>query len=494
MKSLYFFAKGILGFDWLDEKIHLPLCKILEDYENNTRIKVILPRGWLKTTVVSCSYPLWRAINDPNVRVLLCQNTFTNACSKLRRIRGAIEGNQLFRTLSPEILPTTKSVWKTDSLCLNRPKDFDESTFEAAGSGTQVTSRHYDVIIEDDSVAPEDDDLTIDICAPSKEAVEKAIGWHRLAIPLLNNPMKSQNIVVGTRWGQVDLLAWIDEHEPHCITYTRAAKEGLDGLPDVNGTCVYPERFDEKTLKGIESSLGPYLYAALYMNSPMSSEDMKFDPTWIAYYNDAPMHLAVYTSVDLAGLPSDNKTSDLDYNVVCTTGKDLETGDIYVLDLWRKRATPGEVIDEIFAHFERWHFLKVKVEAVAYQSTLRYWINEKMKERNTHFVVENFTHGRRSKEARIEGLVPVFAQGKVFIRPHFKHLEQELLAYPMGQHDDTIDALSMHVPMWQTTRSRKDAVMREGNDPLSFDSAIKEIRGRLPKNKGFPFDVMRITA
>jgi len=202
----------------------------------------------------------------------------------------------------------------------------------------------------------------------------------------------------------------------------------------------------------------------------------------------------VYTTVDLAGLPSETqkgRQKEGDFNVVLTAGKDLDTGNVYVLDFWRKRANPGEVIDEIFAQYKRRKFLKARVEAVAYQATLRYWLLERMRKENIHFVVENFTHGRRSKEARIQGLVPMFASGKVFIRPHYKYLEQELLAYPMGQYDDCPDALSMHVPMWRATRSREDVKMDEdAKNPLSFDSAIREIQGRSAKKKGFPFDVM----
>jgi len=373
---------------------------------------------------------------------------------------------------------------------LNRSKDYDESTFEAAGAGTQVTSRHYDVIIEDDSVAPEGDDLDIDICAPSKDTVNKAIGWHRLAIPLQNNPSESQIVVVGTRWGIVDLLAWIDKNEPQYTTYTRAAKEGPDGLPDMNGICPYPSRFNEEVLEGIRASIGPYLYAALYMNSPMSSSQMTFDPDWIKHYDTEPAHLAVYTSIDPAGLPSETK-GDPDYNVVLTSGKDLDTGDVYVLDLWRKRANPGEVIDEIFAQYKRRKFLKARVEAVAYQATLKYWLRERMNKENIHFVVENFTHGRRSKEARILGLVPLFAAGRVFVRPQHKHLVQELLAYPLGQHDDTPDALSMHIPMWAMTKSQREVRMEEdARSPLSFDSALREIGQRQKKRKGFPYDLM----
>ena len=50
--DFYFFARGILGFDWLVPHIHKDLCRLLQDQEN-TRALIMLPRGWLKTTISS---------------------------------------------------------------------------------------------------------------------------------------------------------------------------------------------------------------------------------------------------------------------------------------------------------------------------------------------------------------------------------------------------------------------------------------------------------
>ena len=163
----------------------MPLCEKLENYKENTRMQFVLPRGWLKTTLCSQAYPMWRACKDPSIRVLLTQNTYKNAVSKLKPIKANFESNPLLRTLFPEVLPNNRSTWTGDSLCLNRPKAFNESTFEAAGVRTQVTSRHYDIIIEDDTVAPDFDELGGQALLPTKDQVEQAIGWHRLASPLL---------------------------------------------------------------------------------------------------------------------------------------------------------------------------------------------------------------------------------------------------------------------------------------------------------------------
>lgn len=474
--SLYFFAKGVLGLDWLDGEIHMPLCEKLENYKDNTRMQFVLPRGWLKTTLCSQAYPMWRACKDPSIRVLLTQNTYKNAVSKLKPIKANFESNPLLRTLFPEVLPNNRSTWTGDSLCLNRPKAFNESTFEAAGVRTQVTSRHYDIIIEDDTVAPDFDELGGQALLPTKDQVEQAIGWHRLASPLLTDLKKGQILVVGTRWYEKDLLSYIQENEPQYKICTRACLENELGEPDENGRPTYPARFDMEVINDLRRTMGTYLFSCLYMNKPIRSEDMVFQPEWFKFYEVHPVlnRLSVFTTVDLAGDP-ENQKGDPDYNIVMTTGKDMLTGHIYILDYFRKRCNPGEVIDAIFNHVNLWNPIKVGVEGVAYQGTLAYWIRERMRKENRHFFVECFTHGRRSKSSRIMGLQPLIANGTILMKRYMVDLISELQAFPLGAHDDLIDSLASQLPLWGKTKTFKEEKMVVSkNDPFLFDNIIKE--------------------
>ena len=541
MGNMYFFAKGVLGYDFMDEVIHRPLCRILELYDGYDetleppieeyrealldlidrhcatkqlvwapevieeriqdaltngvkKAKFTLPRGWLKTTTCSISYPMWRSIRDSNVRVLLAQNTFTNAVSKLASIKGQWETNEILRAMFPELLPGPQSTWKSESLCLMRKGAFAESTYEACGIQTQVTSRHYDLIIEDDTVAPGSEDLTEDVAVPPPEDIAKAIGWHKLTIPLLVNPGMGQNLVVGTRWAERDILSYIDEKEPHYWSVERACREDSRGRESTSGVVQYQSRFSEKVLVGIESTMGPYMFAALYRNKPMSSADMTFKPEWIRYYDNEPRDLTVYTTIDLATDPATAKGAKIDFNVVLTTGKCLQTGTIYVLDVWRERANPREVIDEIMRQHTCWNAIRTGCESVAYQASLLYWLRERQSEDNDWFAVEGITHGKRSKGSRIQGLQPLFSAGKILLRHHQQSVVKELLAFPMGEFDDVIDCLSMQSKFWQMTRS-KDEIIEKAKltDPLCVDNVLAELRARgLPK-KGFPFDVQRIT-
>lgn len=493
--SLYFFCKFVLGFDKLTPHIHGPICQLLQD-ESRRKLKFVLPRGWFKTTVCSIAYPLWKAIRDPNFKCLIVQNTYNNAISKLRSIRDIVDKNELFRALFPEILPDGNCKWTTDSLCLKRPGIYPESTFEGAGIGTQVVSRHYDEIIEDDTVAPDVDEMGVENLTPTKEDIEQAIGYHRYNVPpLLVHPTEGRNIVVGTRWFELDLLSWIKSKQPSFYSYERSCRE-TNGLSDPQGQPTFPERFGEQVLTELKESMGPYMFSCLYLNHPMNSEDMIFRKEWFQYYDKEPeKNLITYTTVDLAGLSETKKQRKRnDFNVVMTCGKNILDGCIYVLDYWCRQANPGEVCNEVFNQHRRWGTVKAVYEANAYQNTFRYIIEERKRKERIYLLCDGITHNNRSKEARIRGLQPLFAQGQIFVRPWMKELLTQLEVFPLGAHDDIIDALSMQLELWAHTQSVREKRSKEAvYDPMTFDYAEKELRDRRSKSDNPLLDTLHVT-
>ena len=512
--DLYIFAKGVLGFDWLVPHIHRPLCRLLELYDGYNkslrasreeyvevlkecfkrmgkdvtedelndfldkgvkRLMIVIPRGWLKTTLCSQAYPIWRAVRNCNYHSLLAQNTYTNACTKLNVIDDAFKSNQLFRLLFSEILPDKTCQWKTDSKCIKRTKAIAESTFEACGTRTSITSRHYDEIIEDDTVAPEKEDLMEANVMPTQKGVEQAIGWHRLTLPLLNNPTKDRLLIVATRWFIKDLVSWVADNEDYVI-YQRASREDEDGKPDENGTVTYPERFDEKVLSSLKDALGPYLFSCLFFNKPVRSQDMVFQNEWIQYYETVPQSLVCYTTVDPAGDPEDTM-GEPDYNVVLTCGKDIYTGVVYLLEYTRAKMNPGELLNSIFNHVRKYSPVKVGLETVQYQKQLMYFLREKMRKENLYFTIEKLTHTKHSKNQRILGLQPVVQSGAILFRSHMKELISEMLTFPLGAHDDALDALASQLELWQGTVSVNESKKEEvDRGVLSFVLAQQRLQ------------------
>jgi len=518
--DLYFFAKGVLGFDRLHPRIHKPLCRLLELYKGHNaslvhpwkvyektlrwvfaragvpeetwperladikangikKLLILMPRGWYKTTLVSIAYSAWRGVRNPNVRCLLAQNTSTNAKAKGSALGSSITSSALLRVLFPSIMPSPVEKWSEDGRCLRRSGNYAESTYEFAGVRTQVTSRHFNLIVEDDTVAPDKDDLGEDSVLPSKADVSQAIGWHRLVPSLFDEAEFDQNVIVGTRWYVRDFLAWVMEHEPAFIVFQWAAKE-TDARPDIRGKLMWPERFGEKVLAGIAASQGPYLFSSLYLNSPVQADNMLFRAEWIRYYDVEPPRLMTFTTVDLGGDPTDTKGPP-DYNVVMTCGKDMHEGKIYVLEYARERCSPSKVLDLLWEQVRKWHPVTTGIETTAYQKSLLHWIRQRQVTTGMFFAVTPLSHSRIAKAARIRGLQPAFAGGLMYLRAYMDALVNELLVYPLGTNDDLIDALAMQLELWRVSPSHQESAVASEGGPNDFDTVMAMARQQQAK-------------
>ena len=493
-ESLFFFARGILGFSDLDPNIHGPLCQALENHKDLTRLMVTFPRTWFKSTICSIAYPIWRAINDPNVRILIVQNSYSNACKKLGAIKKIFEQNKLFKALYPEILPPKGNTWKNDCLVVNRTASHPEGTFEAAGVGTATISRHYDEIIEDDTIAPKKDDMTGIVQQPTQADIEKAIGWHRQCHPLLIHPLKSRIIIVGTRWAEGDLQGWIMVNSPeyfHISRYIYEDERGNPARPESGGKTIW-SRFNDAVARELEKVEGPYMFACLYMNAPTAAINQVFKRQWIRYYDTFDKKADVYyvTSVDLASAKKE-ETSDPDYTVVLTCAVLPNENKIYVVHYTRGRFDPGETVNAILDHIRVYKPMEVLVESIGYQRTLNYWLRKRMTQENIIAYINELTSLQGSKVERIRGLQPYFAEERIVIKSHMNELEQELLAFPKGTHDDLADALSMQIGFWyNTTESFKQERQNEKlNDPFSGAAIIEELQSRVKVLNRYPYDV-----
>ena len=472
--------------DWLTEEVHLPLCNFLQSPYPLKKL-IELPRGFLKTTIASEYYPIWCAINNSSIRILIVQNTFDNAAKRVHNIRSIFEKHELFRALYPELIPNfnSKSVrWSNECAEINRPTTYPEGTFEAAGIGTKITARHYDLIIEDDLVTAETSDLSEDEIAPNMEDVAKAIGWHKMATNLSIDYKTFERIQIGTRWFQEDMINYIKENEPGYAKYKMT-------VVDDEGNPIYPKRFDESVLEAKKEEMGTYMYATQMMLDPTPLEKMIFKPQWTRYYNVAPN-----TKNILCIDPAIGETKrHCDSAFIVAGGAD--NGLIYLLETISGQLNPTEQVKLAFALIRKYEIKKLVVENIAFQEMLaqaieieRERVNDKGEKVNedVHFsVVRETPGGKDSKYARIKSMIPYFENGKILISKDMKKLEKQLREYPYGKKRDLIDALAYAI---RNTGHLKAIVKKEVLDPFSFEAIIKEFEEK--SNKGnYPFAKQR---
>lgn len=467
--DLFYFARAILGYRYLTESFHRPVA----DFVSSTDLRklVVLARGHFKTTLGTISYPLWRALRNREIRILIVNATATNAEKFLASIKWHVDNNPLVRALWPEVLPDKSKVrWSTEVAELRRDSAWTEGTFEAIGVGGAVASRHYDLILKDDLVDLSEQGDMDDVA----EKVARAINWHQYSRSLFVNAENGEDVIIGTRWGRDDFIKWVEDHEtadqlgdsPRAYRkYQRSAIEG--------GAPTFPRSHDAKhgfTLQGLEelrTTLGPYKFSGQYLLDPCDPSVAEFKSEWLRYWERAedgrialpgvtsgrdpnaamsfwPSQLNRYLTID----PALSRKRKADYTGIVCVGCAPDPYKI-VLEAKTIKAEPDQLAETVIAMNARWRPIAIGIEVVAAQKLFKPYFELVARTRGIYLPIREFrTDTSTSKENRIRGLVPEFAFGNIYLPRGCVELVNEYSGFPTAKDQHLLDALAYAPQLW----------------------------------------------
>ena len=300
------------------------------------------------------------------------------------------------------------------------------------------------------------------------------------AMSLLVNPLTDTIWLVGTRWALFDVYShWQNTYGDKLGRLVRACIE--DDQP------IWPERFTPEVLalkrKTYDSE---YRWSCLMMNNPRNSElqdlninDLMFwewsadGSECILYNRDGTVKrivdrelLDVTCTVDLAAAEKIRS----DRNAITTVGV-TPWNEAIVLESWAKRSTAMEVIDHLFEVKEKFHPRAFGIEDVGYQKVLKTFVRQFMNEKGIYLNIIPLP-AKGKKEFRIRSLQPYMATSRLFVKGDQLILRNEMSEFPLGEHDDAVESLSMHTMLW---RGQMAPAVREKYKE-SEEKLIKRIR------------------
>lgn len=231
-----------------------------------------------------------------------------------------------------------------------------------------------------------------------------------------------------------------------------------------NGKPIFPSEFcltdleteqpgweHKKSVESLKRQLDNWLFSGQYLNDPIDVDTVEFKPHWFKPFmmDEALGHKLSRSAALMSVDPAFRLKQTNDNSGICIT-KTSDENFVYVLEAMKKKLNPKDLVDEIFRLYDIYKPYKVLVETVSAQIVLIPLLQSEMQKRNVYFQIEEVRPSTdQTKAARIRGLVPRYANGQIFHAPHLKDLEQELLEFPRGTHDDIIDSLSYQVPFWR---------------------------------------------
>lgn len=523
LKDLYYFDKYILGYGDMQPRTHLPVCNYISDGKLKKHIE--LPRGTFKSSVITIGYTVQSIAKNPNIRVLIDNEVYSNSKAFLREIKSNID-NERILAIYPQLKPNKRvnDGWTESSVILEaRTKSYKEPTISCAGLDQIKVGMHYDLIIMDDLVSSRN--------VTTREQIDKVIDHYKLALSLLEPG--GQLIIVGTRYNYGDLYGYLLKNEAdtfdHFIVPAKLKADTAVMLnarfPDLTrihgnykaNDIFFPERLNEDFLKDQRRAQGTYIFNCQYMLDPVDSDTADFRREWIRYSRhhleinpdtneavlvvdwigdhkkgtdityDYPMYYPVKKLVTID--PNNKKKKGSDYTagmVVALT----ENEDWFVLDIDRDILNPGQIVRRICDLNARYAPEYLGLEEVG-KEAIQYMLSQEMRRTGNFFRVVELKPGGVAKEDRIKRLIPRFEYGTIFFPPSLVKtnsykvtldlvdvLEDELMYFPSGEHDDLIDALAYIEDLSRLVRKKQSGKTRKKGN-----AAIIGGKSNLPKNK-----------
>lgn len=192
-----------------------------------------------------------------------------------------------------------------------------------------------------------------------------------------------------------------------------------------------------------------------YRCIPLNKEDQDFKEEYFKYYDENELLIDETADVESIIIVDPAKKSEGekgdDTAIICV-GIDTARNRLYLRDCEAGRFTPDEMYKRTFAMAKRFGALVVGIEVTSLHDYIVYPIKAEMLRTGHIFtLVELKPFGGanlKGKNERIRSLIPFFRNGMWYFNKAISGaLENQLLTWPRGAHDDIADALAYTVGM-----------------------------------------------
>jgi len=235
------------------------------------------------------------------------------------------------------------------------------------------------------------------------------------------------------------------------------------------GDVLLPELFTEETIRRLRAEQGEAIYATQYQQNPSATEGDLIKRAHIGMFRDLPPGARHITwSLDTATKTSETSS----YSVCLVIASDDKRH--YVVDVFRARVDPVDLRDAVLRLIAQHKPRNILIEDASSGVSLHAMLKEK------NHPAELLPTRGQSKEERLESVLHYFVEGRVFIKesePWSEELASEWMRFPVGRHDDQVDAMSQYLAWRQENPPRQFYIAKGGT---SEDRAAEKIFGSPP--------------
>ena len=419
------------------------------DFEN---LIIETPPRHGKTEIGSKHLPAFIFGQEPDAKVIATSYSADLAETNSRAVQ-EIMGSESYSRIFPfTSLPRAAEKKPTGGFYKKTSKEFEivnrTGQYRAAGVGGPITGKGANYLIIDDPFKGEEQSDSI-------VYREKIWNWWE-SVAMSRLEQKARVLLIMTRWHEDDLAGRLlakAKSDPLAMQFEELklpAIKDLEGVvydPRDIGEPLWIDKYPVDRLNMIKASISPRWWNSLYQQKPTALEGGIIKKRWFKYYTVMPPRFTkIIQTWDLSF--NDNNTSDFVVGMVLGVWE----GNFYLLDMVRGRwgfVSSSREIDLLSrkwpAGFAKLIEKKANGDAII-DSLKRKGLNEDGSIRQPIMGLIPITP-TESKGARLEAISPLYAAGNVYhphpsIAPWINIVEDELVSFPNGTHDDCVDTLS----------------------------------------------------
>jgi predicted phage terminase large subunit-like protein len=417
------------------------------------RLIINIPPRFLKSITVSVAWPAWLLGHNPGEQILCASYSKELAMTHSVNCRNVIESDW-YRALFP------RTILAADQNTKNKFKTTEGGCRYAVGVGGTITGEGGNFILMDDLISAKESNSRV-----VREEANNFIG--QTAHNRLNDKHNGVMALIMQRLHNNDPTGYLMEQGgwemlkiPVEFKHDTVFKIGSFYHEAKEGDVLSPTFMDKDAIEREKRIAGSYNFSAQFMQEPSPEGGGEFRLEWLKHYKGKLQanSFNTYITVD----PANSKKETSDYTAICVIGLGADEN-IYLLDLIRDKLNLRERQETLFKLHAKYKPKAVLYEKYGLQVDIDA-MNEAMNYNNYRFTITE-VGGKMSKEDRIRRLIPYFADNRIYLPETLyktdysgvvidlidEFINEEYLSFPVGRHDDCIDALSRildHTLIW----------------------------------------------
>jgi len=426
---------------------HRLIARHLEAVERGDikRLMITMPPRHGKSMLASEFFPAWYLGRNPDHYVVTATYAQELADDFGRKVKNQIEDGG-YQAIFPGVTladdsKSAKRFHIDGSLGGYEHAVSQRGAFYAVGVGGPLTGRGAHLLLIDDPVKNRED-------AESELIRKKTKDWYTSTAYTRLMP-GGRIVIIQTRWHEDDLAGWLQAEHGH-------EEWTVLDLPAINdaGDALWPEQYDLDALNQIKRALPPRDWSALYQQRPSPETGDYFKRDWIFEVDSLPPRetLRVYGGSDYA-VTSDGG----DYTVHVVIGIDPQ-GNPWLLDMWRHQTSSDKWVEAFCDLVLKWKPIGWAEETGQIKSGVGPFLVKRMLERQAYVVREAFpTRGDKAVRAQaIRGRIAMRGLRVLRNAEYKTDLINEMMSFPVGVHDDAVDALGLVGQLLDKTMSGRE--------------------------------------